>query len=130
VVITQSAELVIAADQLSRHIKIRTTPYGGAEVPAPPFPRTRARPATPGLPARQIRTATNTEAKLLMLTHAFAMWKVNRACFQTDARNQFEGCARASSREVRGDSPTHRMTADCIARDSCCYSIVARSGQP
>jgi hypothetical protein len=54
-----------------------------------------------------------------MLTHAFAMWKVTRVCFHTDAGNQVAGCARASSRELRGDSPTRRMAADCIARDSC-----------
>src|SRR5258708_38213066 len=35
-----------------------------------------------------IRTAANTEAKLLMLTHAFETWQVLRVCFHTDARNQ------------------------------------------
>jgi RimJ/RimL family protein N-acetyltransferase len=35
-----------------------------------------------------IRTAANTEAKLLMLMHAFETWEVLRVCFHTDARNQ------------------------------------------
>ena len=34
-----------------------------------------------------IRTAANTEAKLLMLTHAFETWEVLRVCLHTDARN-------------------------------------------
>ena len=73
-----------------------------------------------------IRTAANTEAKLLMLTHAFETWQVLRVCFHTDARNQrsrdaleriggkFEGILRA-----------HRMAADYSARDSVRYSILA-----
>jgi len=73
-----------------------------------------------------IRTPANTEAKLLMLTHAFESWQVLRVCFHTDARNlrsraaleriggQFEGILRA-----------HRMAADFISRDSARYSIVA-----
>lgn len=73
-----------------------------------------------------IRTAANTEAKLLMLTFAFEAWKVFRVCLHTDARNersraaieriggQFEGVLRA-----------HRMAADFTPRDSARYSIVA-----
>ncbi len=73
-----------------------------------------------------IRTGANTEAKLLMLTHAFEVWNVSRVCFHTDVRNdrsraaleriggQFEGILRA-----------HRMAADFIPRDSARYSIVA-----
>src|SRR5260370_29053180 len=34
-----------------------------------------------------IRTAANTEAKLLMLTRAFETWEVLRVCLQTDVRN-------------------------------------------
>ena len=35
-----------------------------------------------------IRTAANTEAKLLMLRHAFEAWRVLRVCLHTDVRNQ------------------------------------------
>jgi RimJ/RimL family protein N-acetyltransferase len=73
-----------------------------------------------------IRTAANTEGKLLMLTHAFETWHVHRVCFHTDVRNarshaaleriggKFEGILRA-----------HRMAADYIPRDSARFSIVA-----
>jgi RimJ/RimL family protein N-acetyltransferase len=73
-----------------------------------------------------MRTAANTESKLLMLSHAFEEWQVLRVCFNTDARNarsrtaleriggRFEGVLRA-----------HRMAADYIPRDSVRYSIIA-----
>jgi RimJ/RimL family protein N-acetyltransferase len=73
-----------------------------------------------------MRTAANTEAKLLMLTFAFETWRVQRVCLHTDARNersrkamlrigaQFEGVLRA-----------HRLASDLIPRDSARYSIVA-----
>jgi N-acetyltransferase len=73
-----------------------------------------------------IRTAANTEAKLLMLTHAFERWGMRSVTFHTDARNarsraaierigaQFEGILRA-----------HRLATDFSPRDSARYSIVA-----
>ena len=39
------------------------------------------------LAASAQRTGANTEAKLLMLTHAFEAWNVQRVDFKTDARN-------------------------------------------
>jgi RimJ/RimL family protein N-acetyltransferase len=73
-----------------------------------------------------VRTAANTEAKLLMLGHAFDTWGVYRVCFHTDARNErsrnallgigarFEGILRA-----------HRLSSDLKPRDSARYSITA-----
>ncbi len=73
-----------------------------------------------------IRTAANTEAKLLMLTHAFEVWQVLRGCFHTDARNQR---SRAALERIGGQCEgilrAHRMAADYIPRDSVRYSIVA-----
>jgi RimJ/RimL family protein N-acetyltransferase len=73
-----------------------------------------------------IRTAANTEAKLLMLTHAFETWHVLAVCFYTDARNQR---SRAALERIGGKFDgilrAHRMAADFIARDSVRYSIVA-----
>jgi RimJ/RimL family protein N-acetyltransferase len=72
-----------------------------------------------------IRTAANTEAKLLMLTCAFETWQMLRVCFHADVRNtrsraaleriggRFEGILRA-----------HRLAKDYTARDSARYSIV------
>lgn len=78
------------------------------------------------LAASAIRTPINTEAKLLMLAHAFEQWQVLRVCLHTDVRNtrsraaidriggKFEGILRA-----------HRMAADFIPRDSARFSIIA-----
>lgn len=77
------------------------------------------------LAASAQRTRCNTEAKLLMLTHAFDVWQVHRVALKTDARNAksrraierlgalFEGVRRA-------DMPGQ----DGAVRDSAYYSIV------
>jgi len=73
-----------------------------------------------------IRTAANTEAKLLMLTHAFETWQVLRVCFHTDSRNQRSGAALARiGAKFEGILRAHRMALDFIPRDSARYSIVA-----
>jgi N-acetyltransferase len=73
-----------------------------------------------------IRTAANTEAKLLMLTHAFEVWQVLRVCLHTDARNQRSQAAiERIGGKFEGVLRAHRMAADFIARDSFRYSIVA-----
>jgi N-acetyltransferase len=78
------------------------------------------------LAASEIRTAANTEAKLLMLTHAFEQWRVLGVCFHTDARNQRSRAAleRIGAR-LEGILRAHRMAADYTPRDSARYSIVA-----
>ncbi len=73
-----------------------------------------------------IRTAANTEAKLLMLTHAFEVWQVLRVCFHTDARNQRSRAAlERIGGQFEGILRAHRMAADFIPRDSVRYSILA-----
>jgi RimJ/RimL family protein N-acetyltransferase len=73
-----------------------------------------------------IRTAANTEAKLLMLTYAFETWQVLRVCFHTDARNQRSRAAlERIGAKFEGVLRAHRMAADFIPRDSVRYSIVA-----
>jgi N-acetyltransferase len=72
-----------------------------------------------------IRTAANTEAKLLTLTHAFEVWKVLRVCLHTDARNQRSRAAiERIGGKFEGILRSHRMAADFIARDSARYSII------
>lgn len=73
-----------------------------------------------------IRTAANSEGKLLMLTHAFEEWQLARVCLHTDERNarsraamerigcQFEGILRA-----------HRLAVDLVPRNSARYSVTA-----
>ncbi len=73
-----------------------------------------------------VRTAANTEAKLLMLTHAFEVWDVLRVCLHTDARNQRSQAAiERIGAKFEGVLRAHRMAADFIPRDSYRYSIVA-----
>ena len=72
------------------------------------------------------RSAANTEAKLLMLCHAFEVWQVLRVCFHTDARNQRSRTAlERIGAKCEGILRSHRMAADYIPRDSVRYSIVA-----
>jgi RimJ/RimL family protein N-acetyltransferase len=77
------------------------------------------------LSASAQRTPINTEAKLLMLTHAFDHWRVHRASLMTDARNQrsrqailrlgarFDGILRAA-----------RPASDGAIRDTAAFSIL------
>lgn len=72
------------------------------------------------------RTAVNTEAKLLMLTHAFETWSVKALRLKTDRRNErsrnailrlgasFDGIVRA-----------HSLGVDDTLRDSAYFSILA-----
>jgi len=73
-----------------------------------------------------VGTAANTEAKLLMLRHAFEVWRVLRVCFHTDVRNQRSRAAlERIGAQFEGILRAHRMAADFIPRDSVRYSIVA-----
>ena len=73
-----------------------------------------------------VRTAANTEAKLLMLCYAFEIWQVLRVCFHTDARNERSRAAlERIGAKCEGILRSHRMAADFIPRDSVRYSIVA-----
>ena len=73
-----------------------------------------------------IRTRANTEAKLLMLTHAFEAWELLRICLHTDIRNQRSRAAiERIGGKFEGILRAHRMAADFIARDSARFSIVA-----
>ncbi len=74
------------------------------------------------------RTPINTEAKLLLLTHAFEVWNVQRVAICTDARNEqsrraierlgapFEGVLRRHRRSTRAGE-------DDRLRDTAVYAI-------
>jgi len=73
-----------------------------------------------------IRTAANSEAKFLMLRHAFEAWQVLRVCFHTDLRNQRSRAAlERIGAKYEGILRSHRMAADFIPCDSLRYSILA-----
>ncbi len=78
------------------------------------------------LSSASIRTAANTEAKLLMLRYAFEQWEVLRVCFHTDSRNQRSRAAlERIGGKFEGILRAHRLAVDNIARDSARYSITA-----
>ncbi|ACO32874.1 MAG TPA: N-acetyltransferase [Acidobacterium sp.] len=73
-----------------------------------------------------VRTAVNTEAKKLLLTHAFEHWQVLRVCLHTDVRN--ERSRRAMERmgaKLEGILRAHKIGSDLTVRDSARYSITA-----
>ncbi len=72
------------------------------------------------------RTGVNTEAKLLLLRHAFETLGCNRVELKTDALNQQSRTAilRVGARE-EGTFRAHMVTSEGRVRDSVYYSIVA-----
>src|ERR1700691_2318778 len=73
-----------------------------------------------------IRTAANTEAKLLMLTHAFERWQALRVCLHTDARNKRSAAAiERIGGKFEGILRAHRLAADYSARNSMRFSILS-----
>jgi RimJ/RimL family protein N-acetyltransferase len=78
------------------------------------------------LGASALRTAANTEAKLLMLGHAFDTWGVLGVCFHTDARNERSCAALARiGAKFEGILRAHRLATDLTPRDSARFSITA-----
>jgi RimJ/RimL family protein N-acetyltransferase len=78
------------------------------------------------LAASAQRTHVNTEAKLLMMTHAFEVWRVRRLTLKTDARNlrsraniERIGC------KLDGVLRAHMPAWDGGLRDSAFYSMLA-----
>lgn len=71
------------------------------------------------------RTPVNTEAKLLMLAHAFEAWRVHRVSLMTDARN--ERSRRAILRlgaRFDGVIRAQRPGSDGAIRDTAAFSIL------
>ena len=77
------------------------------------------------LAASAQRSRVNTECKLLLLTHAFDEWKVERITFKTDARNQRsrQAIERIGGR-FEGVRRAHTLASDGSVRDSVYFSIV------
>lgn len=71
------------------------------------------------------RTFVNTEAKLLMLTHAFETWKCNRVEFKTDALNEKSRNAilRLGAKQ-EGIFRQHVVCQSGRLRDSVYFSII------
>jgi N-acetyltransferase len=71
------------------------------------------------------RTAVNTEAKLLLLTHAFETWQCIRVEFITDVLNQQSRAAilRLGAKQ-EGVLRHHMIMPGGRIRDSVCFSII------
>lgn len=81
------------------------------------------------LAASAQRTSTNTEAKLLMLRHAFEVWRVKRVNLKTDARNDrsrraIERIGATFEGVLRSWQPSLVAGEEDLPRDSAMYSIV------
>ncbi len=76
-------------------------------------------------PAHQ-RTGINTEAKFLMLSHAFEVLKANRVCLKTDSRNlQSRKAIERIGAKQEGVLRKHMVAADGVLRDSVYFSVIA-----
>jgi RimJ/RimL family protein N-acetyltransferase len=77
------------------------------------------------LAASAQRTVVNTEAKLLLLTHAFEIWRCIRVGFVTDVLNQQSRRAllRLGAKE-EGVLRNHMIMPGGRYRDSVCFSII------
>jgi N-acetyltransferase len=72
-----------------------------------------------------MRTAANTEAKLLMLQLAFEEMDMFRVCFHTDVRNERSRNALARiGAHFEGVLRAHRLATDLAPRDSARFSIL------
>jgi RimJ/RimL family protein N-acetyltransferase len=71
------------------------------------------------------RTPVNTEAKLLMLGHAFEVWRVERVTLKTDARNERSRAAiERLGAKLDGLLRAHMPATDDRPRTSAVYSIL------
>jgi len=72
------------------------------------------------------RSAVNTEAKLLQLTHCFEVLGTNRVAFKTDARNARSRAAleRIGAKQ-EGVLRAHMVMPDGALRDSVYFSVIA-----
>lgn len=77
------------------------------------------------LAASAQRTRVNTEAKLLMLTHAFETWHVHRVRLMTDSRNaRSRNAIERIGGQLDGILHAHTAGSDGTIRDSAVYSLL------
>jgi RimJ/RimL family protein N-acetyltransferase len=86
------------------------------------------------LAAAAQRTPINSEAKLLLLTHAFDTWDVQRVAICTDARNErsrraIERIGATFEGVMRRHRPSTRAGEDAMLRDTATYSIIVDDWQ-
>ncbi len=128
-IVRRSDERVVGS---TRFMNLEWWAWTSAEVPRGE-PRRRDRGDPPDVveigsvwlaPTAQ-RSEVNTAACVLMMSHAFDAWDVQRLTFKTDARN--ERSRRAIERlgaRFEGILRSHMPAADGVVRDTAMFSIV------
>ncbi len=72
------------------------------------------------------RTSVNTEAKFLMLRHAFEVWRVHRVALRTDERNARSRAAiERLGASLDGILRANTPGADGVIRNTASYSVLA-----
>lgn len=113
---------------------VGSTRFGNIEYWAWPEGSPMIRPGLPDaaeigwtwLAPKAQRSPINTEAKLLMLTHAFEVWQVRRMTLKTDERNMRSRNAIARlGANFDGVLRAHVPASDGGIRNSAMYSILA-----
>jgi len=93
---------------------------------APPEPPDAVEIGWTWLAADAQRTSINTEAKLLMLGHAFEEWRVRRVNLRTDSRNvRSRAAIERLGAKLDGILRAHMPASDGGIRDTATYSILA-----
>ena len=130
----RGAGVPFATVDLTRGRVVGSTRFGAIERwswPGPPVPPVPLGPDAveigwTWLAASAQRTHVNTAAKLLMLTHAFEVWRVRRVNIKTDVRN---ARSRANIERVGarfdGILRAHMPAWDGGVRDTVMYSLLA-----
>lgn len=110
----------------TRFCNVERWPWSGAPAAPVPAGPDAVEIGHTWLAASAQRTYVNTEAKLLMLGHAFEVWRVRRVTLKTDARNVRSRAAieRLGAR-FDGILRAHMPAADGGVRDSAMYSMLA-----
>ncbi len=101
-------------------VVVGSTRFGNIEIP-----NRKAEIGWTWIAPKWQRTAINTEAKLLMLTHAFEVWRCIRVELKTDVTNERSRMAMIRIGCVEeGVLRNHMITESGRFRDSVYYSII------
>jgi RimJ/RimL family protein N-acetyltransferase len=77
------------------------------------------------LSASALRTEVNTAACLLLMTHAFEVWRVHRLTLKTDVRNRRSRAAiERLGGHFEGVLRAHLPAADGVVRDTAMFSLL------
>lgn len=131
--VRRRADSVIVGSTRFLDLEVFTWPPGSGEGPEPSDrrPPTVAEIGNTWYSASAQRTAVNSECKLLLMRHAFEVWKVERMTLKTDARNARSRAAieRLGARPD-GVIRVHMPASDGTLRDTAYYSILAAEWPP